>query len=81
MKKRAMVDRFEDKQAVLLIDEKPMVVIRSILPKDTKEGAWLEVEIEEGRVLSAKIDLFETEQSAKRIAEKLSKLRKGNYLK
>jgi hypothetical protein len=79
--KKAVLDRFEGQQAVLLVDEMPMAIPHSSLPDKVKEGDWLQVEIEEGRVLSAKIDLGETKRTAKRIAEKLERLRRGEQKK
>ena len=75
MVEKAVIDRFEGKQAVLLVDEKPMVVLRSALPEGVKEGNWLEVEFDNGRLVKAKVDLGETERMKARIDEKLARLR------
>jgi hypothetical protein len=81
MIQKACIDRFEGKQAVLLVDDKPLVFPKSLLPKAAKEGDWLQVDIEEGRLLSAKIDPEEKAKMAARIKEKLARLRRGDHLK
>jgi hypothetical protein len=73
---KAVIDRFEGGLAVLLIDEKPINVLQSSLPNGVKEGEWLEVEFDKGLLVSAKIDMEETERMKARIAEKLARLRK-----
>jgi hypothetical protein len=75
--KKATIDRFEGKMAVLLVDEKPLNVLRSALPAGAKEGDWLEVELDGTRLVSAKVDSEEKEQMKKRIEEKLARLRRG----
>jgi hypothetical protein len=75
--KKAAIDRFEGKLAVLLVDEKPQNVLRSLLPEGVKEGDWLEVEFDGERLVSAKLDAEEKERMRKRIEEKLARLRKG----
>ena len=75
MIKKAVVDRFEGKMAVLLVDDKPRNVLRSALPVGVKEGDWLEVELEGERLVSAKVDAGETARMKARIAEKLARLR------
>jgi hypothetical protein len=81
MIKKAVIDRFEGKQAVILVDEKPMSYPKTLLPDKAKEGDWLEVEIEGGLLISAKIDAEESARAAKRIAEKMERLRRGDHLK
>jgi hypothetical protein len=81
MKKKAVIDRFEGKQAVILVDEKPMDVDKALLPIKIKEGDWLEVEIEDGKLISAKLDEDETARMRERIEEKMAKLRRGEHLK
>ena len=72
---KAVIDRFEGNLAVLLVDEKPVNVSRSILPEGVKEGDWLDVVFEGEHMLSAKVDADETERMKTRIAEKLARLR------
>jgi hypothetical protein len=81
MIKKAVIDRIEAKQAIILVDEKPMTFPKTLLPNKAKEGDWLQVEIEEGRLVSAKIDAEESARAAKRIAEKMARLRRGDHLK
>jgi hypothetical protein len=76
MIKKAVIDRFEGKQAVLLVGEKPRDVLREALPEGVKEGDWLEVEFEGERLVRAKLDSDETARMKKRIEEKLERLRK-----
>ena len=76
MVKKAVIDRFEGKQAVLLVEEKPFNVLRSALPKGVKEGDWLEVVLEGGRLVSAKVDAGGKEAMRKRIEEKVRRLRR-----
>jgi hypothetical protein len=80
MIQKACIDRFEGKQAVLLVDDKPMVFQKTFLPEGSKEGDWLQVEIEEGKLVRAVIDSEETARTAARIAEKLERLRRGDHL-
>ncbi len=78
MVQKAVIDRFEGKQAVLLVDERPLVVLRSAIPEEAKEGDWLEVEIEGETLVRAKVDANETKRIKARIEEKLALLRKTN---
>ncbi len=77
MIKKAVIDRFEGKQAILLVDEKPLGVLIEQLPKNSKEGDWLKIEIENGKLNKAEIDKDENEAAKKRIADKMAILRKG----
>ena len=77
MVEKAVIDRFEGKQAVLLVDEKPRNVLREALPEGVKEGDWLEVEFVGERLVSAKVDAGETARIKARIEEKLERLRGG----
>jgi hypothetical protein len=79
MIQKACIDRFEGKQAVLLVDDKPMVFPRSLLPRNARQGDWLQVEIEDERLVSAQLDPEETARTAKRIKEKLARLRRGEH--
>ena len=80
MVEKAVIDRFEGKQAVLLVEEKPVNILRSALPVGVKEGDWLEVEFVGERMVSAKVDPGETERMKARIAEKLAQLRRGGNM-
>jgi hypothetical protein len=75
MKKKVVVDRFEGEMAVLLMDEKPLNVLRNKLPKGIKEGDWLNVEFDGENIISAEIDKEEKEQMKARIDDKLAQLR------
>jgi len=80
---KATIDRFEGKFAVLILgeDEQRMNVLKKLLPKKSREGSWLQVEIQNGEVTSAVIDEEETANAKQRIAEKLARLRRGDHLK
>jgi hypothetical protein len=75
--KKVAIDRFEGKYAVLLVDEKPLNILRNQLPQGIKEGDWLEVEFDEERLVSAKLDPEEKEKMRVRITEKLARLKQG----
>ena len=79
---KAVIDRFVDKFAVLIVgeEEQLMNVLRELLPKQSKEGNWLQVEIHNGEVISAVMDAEETANAKQRIAEKLKRLRRGDHL-
>lgn len=80
MKIKAVIDRFEGDKAVLLVgeEEDKLIVPRAFLPPGVKEGYWLQVDVEDDRVLSATLDENETKKAKERIEEKLARLRKGN---
>ena len=83
MEQKAVVDRFEEDQAVLLLgdQEDQLVVARAQLPPGTREGHWLRVELLEGGLVRAEIDEAETGRMKARIATKLDRLRRGEHLK
>jgi hypothetical protein len=79
MKTKAVIDRFEGDKAVILVgeEEEKLIVPRASLPPGAKEGQWLQVDVEDDRVLSVALDEDETAKAKKRIAEKLARLRRG----
>lgn len=79
---KAVIDRFEGEFAILIVgeDEQRINVLRKLLPKQTREGNWLQVEIQNGEVSSIMIDEEETAKAKQRIAEKLTRLRRGDHL-
>jgi len=83
MEQKAVVDRFEEDQAVLLVgdQEDQVVVDRALLPPGTREGDWLRVEVQDGVLIRAEIDEEETARMTTRIADKLDRLRRGEHLK
>ena len=83
MKTKAVIDRFEGDKAVLLVgeEEDKLIVPRYSLPNGAKEGQWLQVDVEDDRVLSATIDEAETAKKVKEIDEKLAMLRRGDHRK
>lgn len=80
---KAAVDRFEEDKAVLFIGEQEhqLVVDRVQLPRGTREGHWLRVEVQDDVLVSAEIDEAETGRMEARIAGKLDLLRRGEHLK
>ena len=80
---KAVIDRFEGEFAVLIVeeDEQRLNVPRKLLPEQSEEGSWLQVEIQNGEVISAVMDKEETANAQQRIAEKLARLRRGDHLK
>jgi hypothetical protein len=80
---KAVIDRFEGRFAVLIVgeDEQRMNVLKKRLPRQSKEGDWLQVEIPHGEIISAAMDKEETASAEQRIAEKLARLRQGDHLK
>ena len=79
---KAVIDRFEGEFAVLIVeeDEQRLNVPRKLLPEQSEEGSWLQVEIQNGEVISAVMDKEETANAQQRIAEKLARLRRGDHL-
>jgi hypothetical protein len=79
---KSVIDRFEGKFAVLIVgdDEQRINVLKKLLPKHSKEGSWLQVEIQDGEIVSAVMDEEETAKAKQRIAEKLARLRRGDHL-
>ena len=80
MSQKACIDRFEGALAVLLVNEKPLVFPKSLLPHQARAGDWLQVEIEAGRLVSAQLDPGEKARTAARIQAKLARLRRGDHL-
>jgi hypothetical protein len=86
MKTSAVIDRFEEGFAVILVKEgdKKLIFPKKQLPKGAREGHWLQIEFEgelsEDTVSSITIDQEETLNAKRRIAEKLDRLRKGDHL-
>lgn len=83
MIEKAVVDRFEEDQAVLLVgdQERKLIVPRRSLPRTVREGHWLKVKLNGAGLVTATIDKRETARARKRIAEKLEGLRRGEHLK
>ena len=78
---KAVIDRFEGDLAVLIVGEKEqhLNVSRTLLPKQAKEGSWLQLDILDGEPHNISLDDQETEKVKQRIADKLARLRKGDY--
>jgi hypothetical protein len=80
---KAVVDRFEGKSAVPLLDqgERRIDVDRNRLREQAVEGSWLQVELDGDVIVSAKLDEGETQDGKARIAQKVHWLRRGDHLK
>jgi hypothetical protein len=80
---KAVIDRFEGDLAVLILEgsQERLNVARELLPKKSREGSWLQVEMEDGEVRKAVIDEEQTARAKKRIEEKLERLRRGEHRK
>ena len=80
---KAVIDRFEGKFALLIVgdNEQRINVLKNLLPKQSREGSWLQVELQNGEFVSAVLDKEETAKANQRIAEKLERLRRGDHLK
>ena len=78
---KAVIDRFEGEYAILIVgdDEHRVNVSRKFLPKEAKEGHWLHLDIVGDEVSNIELDEQETEKAKQRIAEKLARLRRGDY--
>ena len=74
---KAVIDRFEEGWAILLVgdDEQQMEVPRGELPKEAREGHWLQIKLCGERITSIEIDEGETARAKERIADKLAQLR------
>ena len=77
MIEKAVVDRFEEEYAILLIGDGSwkLDIARRLLPEGVKEGTWLKVDVEEGTLVTIEIDSEAGEQARARIQEKLARLR------
>jgi hypothetical protein len=80
---QAVIDRFEGKTAVLIVgeEERLMNIPRASLPKGSKEGDWLKIELDGEKLISVERDLGETENARKRIAGKVTSLLRRDRLK
>lgn len=75
----AVIDRIVDgKKAVLLVgdEHKQLIVSLEDLPEGSKEGLWLQIELENNKLITAKLDGERTEDMKKRISAKRALLLK-----
>jgi hypothetical protein len=78
---KAYLDRIVDnKHAIILVgdDEKEFIVPKEQLPESCTTGMWLQVKVDAGSITEIHIDHDETDQTAKRIQDKLAQLRKNS---
>ncbi len=74
---KAVLDRFEEDKAVLMVGdaEDLYVVPRTLLPANVKEGQRLQVDLADDVICSVSIDTAATSAAQESIAEKLRRLR------
>jgi hypothetical protein len=79
----AVIDRIEGEWAVVFLqDEQQSVNVRlADLPAGVKEGDYLQIEMRDGEVIRAEIDLDARAAAEERIQAKLDRLRRGDHLK
>ncbi len=77
---KAVLDRFEEDKAVLMVGDAQdlYVVPRILLPSDAKEGQRLQVDLVDDVIRSVVIDTAATAAAQESIAEKLRRLREGD---
>ena len=78
----AVVDRFEGRFAVLIVEgqSKPVNVSIDKLPSGAKEGDHLRVAFQDNQLIEAHRDSEATDEARKRIKEKVERLRRGEHL-
>jgi hypothetical protein len=83
MLEKAVIDRFEEGWAVLLVgeEERRIDVPRKDLPRGVREGHWLRVALCCDQIVDAEIDEQETRRVSERISNKLDRLRRGDHLR
>ena len=75
---KAVVDRIVDgKTAVILVgeDERQHHCPADALPEGAREGTWLRVRVESGKIVSMELDQEETDAVRRRIQKKVDRLR------
>jgi hypothetical protein len=77
--KQAVLDRVEGHIAILIVDNEPLNVPLAKLPREVREGDSLQVELLDGKVVSATVDEGATNAAQARIEEKLKRLRQGQH--
>jgi hypothetical protein len=79
---QAVIDRFEGDLAVLLVgdEQQPLDVPQSALPQGADPGQWLQIVVENGRLVRAELDPKATEAAHQRLQDKLERLRRGEHL-
>jgi len=81
--RQAVADRVESELAVLYFEgeAQPVNVPLVDLPDGVKEGDYLQIEMRDGKVVQAEIDLDAKAEAEQRIQAKLERLRRGDHLK
>jgi hypothetical protein len=80
MGEKAVIERFEGNLAVIALEknEKQMNYPKNNLPKGAKEGDWLLIDIQGGKIAKIDIDFQSKDDVKRRIAKKLEKIRNKN---
>ncbi len=83
MIEKAVIDRFEEDLAVILLGDQQtqLVLPRQALPEGARDGDWLQVEVVDETIRVLAIDEDETARARRRISEKLARLRRGKQHK
>jgi hypothetical protein len=61
-------------------ETEPRNMLRKLLPRCAKEGDYLQLEIEDGRIIKGRLDLESTQAAKERINNKLDRLKRGEHL-
>jgi len=79
---KAVVDRIEEKWAVIFIDaeNRSLNIDIAQLPSELREGDHVLIEMEDQQVVTVTIDEQSKVNAQQRIAAKLERLRRGNHL-
>jgi hypothetical protein len=75
-----IIDRFEGDYAVLMRSDSPLLVLRTQLPSDVREGDYLKVELQDDQLIQVEHDEQATAEARQRIQAKLDRLRRGDHL-
>ena len=77
----AVIDRFEEDWAVLLVgdDQRRVDVPLDALPAGVRPGQWLRVQLHGDLLICAAVDEDETDRVRRRIQAKLERLRRGEH--
>jgi hypothetical protein len=80
---KAVINRFEEDWAVVMLDgqPEPIHLHRNDLPRAARAGDHLQIELNNGRVTSVYVDEAANQEVLARIQAKIERLRRGDHLK
>lgn len=79
---KAVIDRFEGEVAVLELEDGGLLTVqRSLLPPDAREGAHLNIALDNDKLVGAELDVWAENDAKARIRAKLERLRRGEQRK